>query len=913
MPAGAETGRITVTNPQGSGQSEVFTVIGPTITSVSPSEGYIGDEVVISGENLEDTERVTFNGLDADFGAVTDENGNTVIYAVVPEGAETGPLEVTTSGGGTASVNFVVLERVPTNLTINPTSGEVGDLVTIYGENLGDVTEVVFGGGAAVATENIVIVPDGESFYVQVAVPAGAETGSITVTNPQGSGQSEVFTVIGPTITSVTPDPARLNQEITITGARLSTNGTAPTVTFNSIEGGEVRLVGEVFSFNETSVVVIVPTNAASGTLTLTTAEGPADYDNFEVLRPDVVLNTNNFTGEFTAAVGNTSNVQSYVVSGTNFAVGEESLAITAPEHFQIATGPNGEWGASLELPLTNLESGMLEPTTIYVRYLPTEATEEAPHTGSIDHITVGESEALVVNGTATAVDIDVVSPNPARLLEQITITGTRLRYNNENPIVTFNNVIVGDARAIGDIVSSTETSVTVIVPTNAASGTIELTTFEGTAEYENFQVLRPDLVLNAELTVFTSTLNQPSAVQTYTVTGSNLAVGETEVVVTAPENFQIALDAAGPFEYQLNIPLSNATTGTLNETPIYIRYLPTTEGTHNEFISHNTEAENELLAVTGTTGVEPTITLTPTTLYFKAAPGDTSATQTYSVSGIYLNGDINISLEDLGVGVAHRFEISEDNVSFITAPITLEVNTDGEVSPTKIYVRYVPGAEASTSDIHNERLVHSSINAETRYLALEGTANDLPVELVSFTAQQQSSGTVLKWKTASEKDNDRFEIEMAYNPMEGFSKIGEVKSKVGTSSTATNYTYTHFYNGEASTRYYRLKQIDTDGVTFAYSSVVAVEAVAEAVQVLTVAPNPINYSSKVYIMANSDGKAILRVSNIAGKQVYFKDVEVTAGENEVSLPLYDKLPNGVYILTVEVDGKLHQTKVLKR
>ncbi|WP_439651159.1 choice-of-anchor D domain-containing protein [Pontibacter harenae] len=100
VPAGAVDGPITVYAGTYSSSSSIFQVlVPPSNLSVSPSEGYVGDEVVISGENLEDTERVTFNGLDADFGAVTDENGNTVIYAVVPEGAETGPLEVRTPGG----------------------------------------------------------------------------------------------------------------------------------------------------------------------------------------------------------------------------------------------------------------------------------------------------------------------------------------------------------------------------------------------------------------------------------------------------------------------------------------------------------------------------------------------------------------------------------------------------------------------------------------------------------------------------------------------------------------------------------------------------------------------------------------------------------------------------------------------
>ena len=81
----------------------------------------------------------------------------------------------------------------------------------------------------------------------------------------------------------------------------------------------------------------------------------------------------------------------------------------------------------------------------------------------------------------------------------------------------------------------------------------------------------------------------------------------------------------------------------------------------------------------------------------------------------------------------------------------------------------------------------------------------------------------------------------------------------------------------------------------------------------VVVAPNPLNYNSKVVIAADADGKASLVLQSMAGKQLYQKTVAVSKGQNEVQLPLYGQLKNGIYILTVELQGQRHQVKVVKQ
>jgi hypothetical protein len=71
-----------------------------------------------------------------------------------------------------------------------PTSGKVGDPITINGTNLKDATSVSFGGKAAKPNNS----SDGQ---LKVMLPAGAQTGKLTVTTPAGLVTSETeFKVI---------------------------------------------------------------------------------------------------------------------------------------------------------------------------------------------------------------------------------------------------------------------------------------------------------------------------------------------------------------------------------------------------------------------------------------------------------------------------------------------------------------------------------------------------------------------------------------------------------------------------------------------------------------------------------------------------------------------------------------------
>jgi hypothetical protein len=128
---------------------------------------------------------VTIGGKAATFAVKSD----TQVTATVPVGAKTGvPITIATAGGTASSATKFVV--VPAISSFSPSSGPVGTSVTITGNSFTGATQVTFGGVAAASFEVI------KDTQVDALVPAGAKTGSITVTTPGGTATSKTsFTV----------------------------------------------------------------------------------------------------------------------------------------------------------------------------------------------------------------------------------------------------------------------------------------------------------------------------------------------------------------------------------------------------------------------------------------------------------------------------------------------------------------------------------------------------------------------------------------------------------------------------------------------------------------------------------------------------------------------------------------------
>ena len=116
VPSGATTGLITVITPSGTATSTTnFTIAGVVVASIVrflPATGArVGDNVIVLGTGFSGATRLTFNGVIASVLSVTNDGQ---IVTIVPPGATTGRIVVTTPAGiATSPNNFPILLASP--------------------------------------------------------------------------------------------------------------------------------------------------------------------------------------------------------------------------------------------------------------------------------------------------------------------------------------------------------------------------------------------------------------------------------------------------------------------------------------------------------------------------------------------------------------------------------------------------------------------------------------------------------------------------------------------------------------------------------------------------------------------------------------------------------------------------------
>ncbi len=110
-----------------------------------------------------------------------------------------------------------------------------------------------------------------------------------------------------------------------------------------------------------------------------------------------------------------------------------------------------------------------------------------------------------------------------------------------------------------------------------------------------------------------------------------------------------------------------------------------------------------------------------------------------------------------------------------------------------------------------------------------------MSVELAYFTAAPAARAVVLEWGTASESDNDYFELQRSPDGNR-WTVIDRLRGRGTTQRTTTYRAVDHQPLG--GTAYYRLRQVDFDG-TETLSSIVTVDGSAAPGPKVTAYPNP--------------------------------------------------------------------------
>lgn len=424
---------------------------GVSLNVYGPQPVVRGGTLRFLGSNLDQVTQVIIPGVNPITDIDVRQSGiPSEIWVQVPvDGPEEGYVTlVTANGEEITTLTQLTYEEPIVFKGFSPASAMPGETITITGDYLNLIHEVIFAEEVAVPEENFI---SHDRYQIQVVVPDSARTGEIILSDgaeelPNWIYSEEELEVGTPTVTSITTD-TRFKA-----GERLSINGTALNlVDYVRFEGAEVPSAAlaeddkEPFNVNEngTNLTLTLPAEAASGTVELVLRSGVTvtASQHFEVVVPtDITVTT------------------SRIKAGNALALSGNDLDLVTSLSF-----PSNEEGTTIDGGEFTVAANSLTLNTV-------------PET-AID----GNLSLNMANGMSVAVPYTLVKPtvtsysaNPVNAGETLTLTGTDL------DLVT--GVSIGGGSTATPIEGSTESNLTITVPMDSQSGPVSLILANGTS-----------------------------------------------------------------------------------------------------------------------------------------------------------------------------------------------------------------------------------------------------------------------------------------------------------------------------------------------------------------------------------------------------------------------------------------------
>jgi len=192
----------------------------------------------------------------------------------------------------------------------------------------------------------------------------------------------------------------------------------------------------------------------------------------------------------------------------------------------------------------------------------------------------------------------------------------------------------------------------------------------------------------------------------------------------------------------------------------------------------------------------------------------------------------------------------------------------------------------------------------------LRTTNGGVPVELTSFTATANGKEVILNWSTATETNNQGFEIQRKLNNYI-WNRIGFVEGH-GTTTEPKVYLYVNNVNNiTAASLVYRLKQLDFDG-SYEYSNEVLVElSVPKEFTLEQNYPNPFNPTTTIKYSIPKTSLTKLVVYDLLGREIETLVSGVKLPDNyEVEFEA-SGLSTGVYFYQLQAGDYVETKKMI--
>ncbi len=183
-----------------------------------------------------------------------------------------------------------------------------------------------------------------------------------------------------------------------------------------------------------------------------------------------------------------------------------------------------------------------------------------------------------------------------------------------------------------------------------------------------------------------------------------------------------------------------------------------------------------------------------------------------------------------------------------------------------------------------------------------------LPIELGSFTVEEDNCQAVLKWMTLSEEENDYFEVQRSIDGR-NFETIAKIQ---GAGNSLEEIDYEYIDTNPLTNNYYRLAWVDFAG-NIEYGKIVFIELAHcnESFTVLSAYPNPVTHQDNLQIELYNDkeGTYNYQIFNSVGKSVSTGNINLNSGTQTFGIKL-EHLQSGAYSIIIKDDN--NNAQILK-
>ena len=242
------------------------------------------------------------------------------------------------------------------------------------------------------------------------------------------------------------------------------------------------------------------------------------------------------------------------------------------------------------------------------------------------------------------------------------------------------------------------------------------------------------------------------------------------------------------------------------------------------------------------------------------------------------------------------------------STPLYSVVDPTGNIGPLLVTGNFTTPASGASNTQIEITFNGNSFNNDNIFWDNMCLEYVVPVELTSFTAASNGADVEVSWSTATETNNQGFDIERMSDGGV-FEQVGYVPG-FGTTTEPKAYSFVDTKVGSGKYTY-RLKQIDFDG-SFSYSHTTEVEIVAPSSFGLEQNyPNPFNPSTTIRFSIPVETDVRLNVYNTLGQEVAeIINSKLKEGYHEVDFDA-GTLTSGIYFYRLEADKFVDVKKMI--